>query len=166
MSSRWSMLALCAVGLASSSVAGMPPTSADSGSLLRSSVDADALTLAGLSARIGDDAVLAALAQHDDVLLCLAALRSTPYLRSPASALPALAELAAGRDPELAPAAARRALAISQALALRHANTDELMDGAIAPIRSALAALAQAQDARRDVRVSAGQAAALLQTLP
>jgi hypothetical protein len=133
---------------------------------LRSAVDADPLSLAEIAARIGDDAVLAALAQRDDVTLRLAAVRSAPFLRAPAAALPDLIALAQGRDPELAPAAARRMRAIAQALSVRPAGVREQYDEALAAALVALDALAADASAAHLIRVCAGEAAALLRNIP
>jgi len=78
--------------------------------------DADPLELARVVARVGDGAVLALLAGDRPVAVRLAAVRAAPWLREPERALAPLAELIASRDSELAPAAARAALRIAQAL--------------------------------------------------
>lgn len=138
------------------------PARADAQALLRAAVDADELDLAALSARIGDEPVLAALASRPEIALQLAALRAAPYLANPELALPALAEIAQGRDPDLAPAAARRAFQIAQMLELEDIAAREIE---IEPLREAeqtLNQLSTSNIARVDVRLYAAEAAHLL----
>jgi hypothetical protein len=96
-------------------------------------VDADPLEIDRVVQRFGDGAVLKLLAPATPLVTRLAAVRATPWLRAPERALGALSELAAGRDPELAPAAARAALEIARqldaaALARRECSPVELLD--------------------------------------
>jgi hypothetical protein len=96
-------------------------------------VDADPLELNRVVQRFGDGAILELLAPPTPILTQLAAVRASPWLRAPERALGALTELAAGRDPELAPAAARAALEIARqldgaSLARRECAPDELLD--------------------------------------
>lgn len=159
----WSLVALCAAPIAGAFAA---PTGSPDTAELRSAVDADVLTLAAVAARIGDDAVLRALTQHDDVTLRLAAVRSAPFLHAPAAALPALIALAEGRDPELAPAAARRVRAIAQALSVRPAGVREQYDDTLVAALQALDRLASDATAARGVRLCAGEASMLLRNIP
>ena len=71
-----------------------------------------------------------------------------------------LAEIA-GRDPELAPAAARRARAIAQQLATQGA-VEEDREGLVA-VQGVLRTLSESVQAAREVRLDAGQAAFLLE---
>jgi hypothetical protein len=159
----WSLVALCEGPAAGVSAA---PTGSPDTTPLRSAVDADVMTVAEIAARIGDDAVLAALAQHADVMLRLAAVRSAPFLHAPAAALPELIALAQGRDPELAPAAARRVRAIAQALSVRPAGVREQYEETLAAALKALDALSADATAAHVVRLSAGEASALLRNIP
>jgi len=155
-------LGLCALFLAGP--ARSATAAPDSRALLSAALAADDLTRATLTQRLGDTAVLAALAQHEDVMSRLAAVRCAPYMREPERALPALAELAAGRDPELAPAAARRLRPIAQQLALRaQAAEDERGGEALLAVQRALLELAAAPGVLAEVRSCAGQAAFLLE---
>ena len=138
------------------------PSAHDTSATLRAAVDADDLALAALVAQLGDDAVLSALTQHEDVALRLAALRGAAYLRTSALALPALIEIASGRDPDLAPLAARRVRAISQTIALERQRTPEGEASSLDEPRKALSALSEAEGTRADIRIAAGEAAALL----
>jgi hypothetical protein len=161
---RWLRLGSCAVFVLVQDVpafAAQAPESSAAAALNRA-LDADELELAALVARLGDDAVLDALAQEKDSALRLAALRATPYLHSPELALSPLASLAASRDPDLAPAAARRVRAIAQALALEDGATRELSPPAFRVAEQRLAQLATAAEVRPDIRLCAGEAALLL----
>lgn len=148
---------LCAVLLAA------PAVAASRGrTLLTTAIASDALARATLTQRLGDETVLEALAQHEDSLARLAAVRCAPYLRDPTRALALLADLAAGRDPELAPAAARSLRTIAQAFALPDGALPEPEDDLAASAR-ALQVLASSSSASREVRLQAGQAAFLLE---
>jgi hypothetical protein len=142
-----------------------PPAHLDAAALLRAAVDSDELDLAALVARIGDDAVLESLAEGKDSVIRLAAIRATPYLLSQELALQPLAALAQGRDPDLAPAAARRALVIAQALALEDISARELLPDSFRAAELQLAALANSTTAHGNVRLCAGQAAHLLRVI-
>jgi hypothetical protein len=139
--------------------------SRDTAAALARALDADELTLAATVARLGDDAVLAGLAQDKDSVLRLAATRATSYLRNRELALEPLTALAEGRDPELAPAAARRLLAIAQALALEDSSARELSPREFQPTEERLMQLSAAATARRDIRLCAGAAAQLLRSI-
>ena len=139
------------------------PSTQDPSAALRAAVDAEDLALAALVAQLGDDAVLSALTQHEDVPLRLAAVRATAYVRASALALPALIEIASGRDPDLAPVAARRARALSQAIALERGRRVESEFSTVEDLRKALSALSASEGTRADIRVAAGEAAALLE---
>jgi hypothetical protein len=160
-------LLVCA--LASLSAWGPPaiaePAAAPAAALLRRAVDADDLELAALSARLGDDAVLAALAPGSDVPLQLAAVRAAPFMRDKPLALEPLALIAQTRDPDLAPAAARRVLAIAQALELEDIASRELSPAAFEAAELRLDQLASSRIARVDIRLYAAEAAHLLRRL-
>lgn len=132
-------------------------------------LDADPLDLARAVARAGDALVLSRLARGS-VAQKLAAVRAAPFLAAPEAALGALAALAAGRDPDLAPEAARAALSIARALTLEDLGRREAELSELAPARDALRRLAADASARPDVRraasVAAGALAALAFDLP
>ncbi|MCZ7678953.1 MAG: hypothetical protein M5U28_09450 [Sandaracinaceae bacterium] len=75
---------------------------------------------------------------------------SSPSLRSRA--------VAAGRDPRLAPEAARSALAIATSLRADDLARREVDPAVLAPARASLAALAADATARSDLRVAAAMA--------
>jgi hypothetical protein len=166
MDARWRLCAwaACVVGsLGSGALVLAAPQTATRA--LRVAADADELTVAALTARVGDDAVLSALGDDRDAWLRLAAIHASPYVHDPAQTLVSLSAIAGGRDPDLAPAAARRVLWIAQALALGDPSALELTPATIDPVRASLAALARADSARREIRLCAGQAQALLDQL-
>lgn len=127
--------------------------------------DADPMELARVVDRLGDGAVLARLAAERAPAVRLAATRAAPFLDAPEHALEPLSRLAAGRDPRLAPAAARAALTIARALDLDALSLREFDPAALAPARERFAALAADASARADLRAVAGLIVARLSAL-
>jgi len=125
-------------------------------------LDVDPLALAGVVAREGDDAVLRRLAPGVDPAVCLSAVAGTRFLASPELALVDLAALAAGRDPDLSEAAARRSRDIAQGLALTGLARRELTADSLGPARRALADAAGQLGGRADIREFTAEAALLL----
>ena len=168
MASRWrtacALILLALWSDASGAVHATPPR-ADAEALLQAAVDADELDLAALRARIGDEPVLAALAPETEVALQLVAVRAAPYLANPELALPALAVIAQGRDPDLAPAAARRAFQIAQMLELEDVAAREIALGPLRDTEQNLSRLSTSNVARVDVKMYAAEAAHLLRRL-
>lgn len=132
---------------------------------LRAAADADELELARVTTRVGDDVVLAGLSDSNDPLTQFAAVRASPYVVDKEQALVPLATLAASRDPELAPLAAWKLARVAQALVREGLDAREVTARSLAPARAALLALAADTSARSDIRVYAGQAAQLLQSV-
>lgn len=129
----------------------------------------DPVALARIVERLGDDAVLARLAAEDaedadgvSADARLAAIRASVALRAPERALDPLAAIAAGRDPDLAPAAAYSILVIARALDPRDLDAREVMRAELAPALAAIARLAADETARPDLRRAAAIAAELL----
>jgi len=116
---------------------------------------ADPLTLAPIVARLGDSAVLARLAEGQPTEVQLAAIHASRTLLAPEAALGLLATHAAGRDPDLAPAAARAALDISRALDARDLDAREVAPAALDEARATLASLGADETARPDLRRAA-----------
>jgi hypothetical protein len=143
-------------------VASAEPTGVDA---LRGAADSDELSLVRLAARAGDDAVLAALRAVEDPALQLAAIRAAPHIVDREQALLPLAEIAAGRDPELAPLAAWKALSITQELVRERAGVREIVAGDLGPARAVLVAVQGDATARADIRLYAATASHLLGTL-
>lgn len=155
----FALLALCSIALPA---VGQPAEALDP---LVAVADADPLELGRVVEGLGDDAVLARLADDQPVVARLAAIRATPWLRSPEIALPRLVELAGGRDSYLAPAAARAMLEITRDLtaddiALREASAADL-----AAVGERLDRLSRSPAARPDIRRAAGVAGAALAAL-
>lgn len=127
--------------------------------------DADPLRLAQVVDRLGDDGVLERLGGAHPLAVRRLAVSGCRFLHAPERALPALAELAAGRDPDLAPAAMRAILAI--VLELDRADLDAREhDGDELPrTRETLTALAEDDTARPDLRRAAETALAQLAPL-
>jgi hypothetical protein len=128
-------------------------------------LDADPLALATFAAHEGDDAVLSRLAPTTDPALCRIAIEATPFLRAPELALLPLATLAAGRDPDLAEASARRAREIAQALNLEGLSHREVLASTLTSARNALDAASRSRTVRVDLRQLAAEAALLLGAL-
>jgi hypothetical protein len=108
---------------------------------------------------------LAALRAADDPVLQLAAIRAAPHIVDRDQALLPLAEIAASRDPELAPLAAWKLLRITQELVREHLEPHEIVPSALAPAKAAMLAVQADATARPDIRLYAGQAAHLLGSL-
>jgi hypothetical protein len=127
-------------------------------------LDADPLDLARAVRRAGDALVLARLGRGS-VAQQLTAVRCTPFLAAPESALGPLSAIATGRDPDLAPEAARAALTIARALTLEDLARREASLPALVPARAALRRLSADASARGDVRRAAAVAAGALAAL-
>lgn len=115
--------------------------------------------------RIGDDALLSRLASTSPRPVRLAALHAAPFLREPELALVPLAELAGGRDPYLAPAAAASLLAIARALDPDALQRREADFSVLASARARLAALRADSTARPDLRAAAELADVALESV-
>lgn len=124
--------------------------------------DADPLSLAALVERLGDAAVVERFDAPRPLAVRLLAVHASRFLHAPELALPALATLAASRDPDLAPAAMQSLLAIARdldraALDAREHDGDEL-----SVARATLATLAADEAARLDLRRAAEAVSAML----
>ncbi|MGD8860525.1 MAG: hypothetical protein PVI30_10985 [Myxococcales bacterium] len=129
---------------------------------LRAIVDADPLRLARVCDRVGDGALLAALSPGTPTDARLQAVRATPWLREPHAALPPLLTLMGGRDPVLAPAAARSVLRIARRLDARGLRAMEVDPDALSPVAADLRALSERAHVRPDLRLMAVEAEAEL----
>lgn len=127
--------------------------------------DADPLELGRVTRARGDGAVLSRLADDRPVVVRLAAIRASRWMRAPEAALGRLAALAGGRDPDLAPAAARAAWHIARALDGPALHRREVIPADLAPARSTLQQLAADESARADLRRLAAFAADALSAL-
>lgn len=127
--------------------------------------DADPMELARVVDRLGDDAVLSRLDEARPREVRLAAMRASPFMGWPELALEPLAQIAASRDPLLAPAAASAALTIARSLepdALRRREVDPT---SLSAARGLFAALSADRSARADLRAAASMIDALLAQL-
>ena len=154
--SRITAFAICLVLAGPASAQGPGGEGADP---LVAVADADPLELGRVAQRLGDGAVLARLADDRPVVVRLAAIRATPWLRAPEAALGPLARIAAGRDSWLAPEAARIVLRIARALTVDDLAARETFPAELADARAALEALAADEHARFDIRRAAELAA-------
>lgn len=127
--------------------------------------ETDRLELARVVDRIGDDAVLSRLAPETPIAVRALAVAATPALHAPERALAPLSELAAGRDPDLAPRAAQALSEIARALDARGLDARECDRAELAPARAGLARVAADETARGDVRRAAIAADAALADL-
>jgi hypothetical protein len=125
----------------------------------------DPLELARLVDRLGDQAVVTRLAEGTPIATRAMAVLAAPEMDAPEMALSALAELARGRDPDLAPRAALAALTIARALDPQAMDARECDRASLAPARAGLEALAHDESARADMRRAAELAAAALADL-
>jgi hypothetical protein len=136
--------------------------SASAAKALLAIVDADPLALARVAQRFGDLAIVALLEPATDTMVRLAAVRTSPWLRAPERALARLAEIASGRDSELAPAAARAAQQISQQLDAEVLARRECLASELTAALIALRALGEREHTAPHVRAYAWAAAAQL----
>lgn len=122
----------------------------------------DPLELARLVSRMGDESVLPRLSDESPVDVKLIAIRAAPHLEGPERALEALASIAQGRDPDLAPAAAHSLLVIIHALDPQALDAREVMRDELTPAWAALSHLEADETARGDIRRVASIAMAAL----
>lgn len=129
----------------------------------------DPLERASAVAKLGDARVLALLAvkrgEHGavtDAERVLAALASVRWLADVAPAVPALIELMQGRDPDLAPAAARALVEVSRALVENDRVPESVTAEAIGTWTAQLGPVEQNGRVRSDIRLAAAEAIALL----
>lgn len=119
----------------------------------------DPLELGRFVEKHGDRYVLLRLRAEHPADTRLAAVRAAPWLDAPERALVPLAHIAAGRDPELAPAAAWSAYRIATSLDPIALGDREVLWSDIAPARALLRHLAADATARPDIRRVAAFAA-------
>lgn len=126
--------------------------------------DLDPLAFAASVRARGDEPILAAL--EDPTALGRSArrraIRAAPDLRDPAAALPALAEIAASREPFDSIAAAHAAFVVVRGLPGDAVERFELDRAALERVAAALARLAEDESALLAIRALAGTTAAEL----
>lgn len=116
----------------------------------------DPIALARAVDRIGDEGVIARLTEETAADVRLAAIRACPGLREPERALEPLAAIAIGRDPDLAPAAARAILEVARELDPQELDAREVMREELVPAREAIQRIVDDETARADLRRAAG----------
>lgn len=126
---------------------------------------ADVLILARWADAVGDTTVLADLASDKPAATRLAAILAAPELRAPEWALSPLVQLAQGRDPDLAPAAATAAVQIANGLALQDLERRETLVEDLRPALLSYSELSRRADVRADIALKAGQVTSLLEAL-
>ena len=123
---------------------------------------ADPLDYALVVDRVGDQAVLALLQPAEgtpvDVAARLVAVRASAWLHAPEAALPVLAQLAQGTDPDLAPTAMHAALRIAERLTRQDLDMREADEGPLREALPLLEQLASDESARADLRAAAERA--------
>jgi hypothetical protein len=161
-------LAIAAQAEAPEAAQASPATAADPGDYGLSAVS-DPLERASAVAKLGDARVLSLLevkrGEHGavtDAERVLAALASVRWLADVAPAVPALIELMQGRDPDLAPAAARALVEVSRALVESDRVPESVSADSIGTWTAQLAPLEQNGRVRSDIRLAATEAIALL----
>lgn len=114
----------------------------------------DPFVLAQLAERDGDAVILERLGSTTPLVQRLLAIRVAPLLEVPELAIVRLAELAAGVDPDEAPAAGYALLQIVRRLGLEpwRLSTYEVMAVDLVPARAPLTRLAEDTLARGDLR--------------
>lgn len=131
--------------------------------------DADPLRLANAVERLGDVAIVARFDAPYPLAVRMLAVQAARFLHAPELALPPLAELAAGTDPDLAPAAMRSLLAIARSLDRASLDAREhdpaFGHDELARTRATLTALAADETARLDLRRAAEAIVAMLAAL-
>ncbi|MAQ17375.1 MAG: hypothetical protein CMN30_21585 [Sandaracinus sp.] len=111
----------------------------------------------------GDDAVVEALTNEDARLESrLGAIRAAPWLTGPERALGPLARLAAGDDPDLAPAAGRAGQRCAEAIAVDGLTAREEDPAILGEAAAEWQAVADDETARPDVRAVAAATAQAL----
>jgi hypothetical protein len=157
-----SLVVAAAAGLLAES--GVSATAKQDATLeLMQALDTDELTRATTARRLGDAQLLAALHPTQDRRVRLAAVRCSPFLQEPERALPSLAAIASGRDPELAPAAGLRTRQIAQSILLADRQERDLSE--MSSVARSLLQLSQDPLAPDALRTACGEAAYLLGTL-
>ncbi len=121
--------------------------------------------LARLAEEAGDAHLAAHLADPNARQAALIATRASPYAHAPEALVPALAELACGRDPVLAPEAAHALHVVAERLAPVELAAREVLKSDLARARSALACAERDPSTRPDVALSLAELAAALDAL-
>jgi hypothetical protein len=112
----------------------------------------DEISLARLAEERGDAALRARLRDTTQRTATLIAVRASPHARAPEALLVALAQLACGRDPVLAPEAARALFQSTARLSSSALSGREVLRSDLASARDALACSDKKPLPRADIR--------------
>jgi hypothetical protein len=161
---RTSLLALC-VGFGAAG-----PASAGNVDPFRDADPIHEIGLARLAAEAGDSALAAALGPNDagDVPRerAVLAIRAAPFAAAPEQLIPALLELACGRDPNLAPEAASALQQIGEGLRPSELAAREVLNADLRRARDAVTThRAKAKALRPDIALAIDAVAADLSAL-
>lgn len=124
----------------------------------------DPMEIARAVRSLGDAEVLARL-EADAHASRLLAISGAPFLDAPERALPALAVIAAGEDPDEAPAASRAAWTIASGLALPDLDRREWEIEATLASADAYQRVSDDASARADIRLLAASTAEVVRAL-
>lgn len=119
------------------------------------------------AARSAGDAELQRLLEADDAdpRQRRLAVEAAPYAVAPIELLAPLSRLAAGRDPELAPAAARVSIVLAEQLGPSELARHEVLPAELAPVRATFRRLSRDRDAREDLRSAGARLDGMLRSL-
>jgi hypothetical protein len=158
------LLLLFALGIRLPATAQAPSTrelTAQESELLTAADEGD-LALMDLLDRSGDDLALRGLDPEAPDELRLAAIRACPTLEAPEACLPALAQEAVGRDPDLAPAASLALFEIGRRLSADQLARRESSTPPLVELATSLDASLEQASLRPDLAQLIGLAAASL----
>jgi hypothetical protein len=125
----------------------------------------DELDLARAAEDAGDARLLAALVDPAFREAAALAARAAPHARAPEALIPALAKLACGRDPTLAPEAGHALWQLAQVLSPSQLAAGEVLRHDLEQARQALACGEQAPAPRADIAIQLALLRATLDAL-
>ena len=152
--------------LASSIALAQPATDAGRTSPFELAASLDALDLARAASRAGDGGIEHALSDDGaDRRIQRIALESAPFAHAPIRLVSSIGRLAAGRDPDVAPAAMRVLVDIVEHSTARDLARHEVMPSDLASTRDAMRRLRRDPTGREDLRSAAARVDAMLGSL-
>jgi hypothetical protein len=125
----------------------------------------DELDLARTASASGDAQLGAALRAPAGRRAAALAARAAPHARAPEALIPALASLACGRDPALAPEASAALLRLTDRLTASELATREVLQSDLRTARQALSCVEVEPAPRADIAVALAQLSAALDAL-
>jgi hypothetical protein len=139
--------------------------SAQSSDPLLAAHETDPLELARVVDRSGDEAILSRLTPETPIAVRAIAVVAATRMHAPETALPALVEIATGRDPDLAPRAMQSVLTIARSLDAASLDARESDRSELTVVQATFLALMTDESARPDLRLAARLAHAELADL-